>query len=98
MPSLYVVSFNLSYGGGEGLVGGEAFDDGCNEVVDSGLVVGIDRGCDTVGNDGADCHGTVSHELGEALQSSALHLVVGDVSAIVFKLLDATVEFGFSEW
>ena len=71
---------------------------GLNEVVDRSLVIWIRTGSHSVGDDRANGDGVVAHHFCHTLKCGALHFIVGDVAAFVFKLLDALVEFWFSKW
>lgn len=72
--------------------GSDAVEDGADEVVDGGPVVGGGFGANAVGDDGADGHGFVAHEAAEPLEGCALHLVVGDFAVAVAEGFDPTVE------
>ena len=80
------------------LVAEKTFKNGLNEVVDRSLVIWIRTGSHSVGDDRANGDGVVAHHFCHTLKCGALHFIVGDVAAFVFKLLDALVEFWFSKW
>lgn len=75
----------------------DSFKDRCNKITDSRLVVGIGLSVEAVGDNRANGHGLVSHQLTKALERGAFHLVVSDLPAIVFKSLYAAVEVGIGK-
>ena len=92
-------------GGGEGcrlgslrVRGLDAVENGLDEVLDGCFVVGCGLCFDSVGDDCANGHGAVSHELAKALKRCALHLVIGYTEVVVGELLYKRVEVGVGEW
>ena len=72
----------------------ESFEDGGDEVADSGFVVGVGLGVEAVCDDGANCHTFMSHQATHNCQRCALHFVIGDLATLEFKFLDSAVEIG----